>query len=451
MYLLRFTVRNHKSIRDELSLDLTRSSLRTLTPKDGAWVDFVYPIAGIFGPNASGKSAVLDAMHYAFAAIGESSTSWQARRSNPRVPFRLDDESRKAPSGYELEFIHNERRYAYGFEMDGDGVVSEWLRDVPGLRWRTLLDRRRGQTTRLHPSVRAIGDMTDRELALSRAYVLGHPQLAAIADDLFSSFEIVSVKDTHREKRLQDIAKSLIDGSITSLDIETLLQVADIGINNVSVEEKNLPEKFARAVQQFQRALEDDDEKATRPRDTDRGLDSPSTAVSGEDLDEDETNLIIRNLLFTHRGRSEECPPFSIQQESDGTVAWLALMVPALEVLRSGGVLCVDEIDSSLHPHLLDVVLGMFADPSLNANRAQLIFTSHETYILSPLSDVTLAPEQVWFTDKSFDGATQIACLAEFPRHPDANVAKRYLLGRYGGTPRLAPSVLASLLDQDEN
>ena len=62
MILLSFTVRNHGSIRDEITVDLTHHALRTLTPKDGNWADVTYPLAGIFGGNATGKSAVLDAI-----------------------------------------------------------------------------------------------------------------------------------------------------------------------------------------------------------------------------------------------------------------------------------------------------------------------------------------------------------------------------------------------------
>jgi len=93
------------------------------------------------------------------------------------------------------------------------------------------------------------------------------------------------------------------------------------------------------------------------------------------------------------------------------------------------------------------LLLEMFADPTVNTHHAQLVFTSHESYVLSPLSEVQLAPEQVWFTDKTYDGVTTLTCLADFPQHPDANVAKRYLTGRYGGTPRLSSSSFAALVN----
>lgn len=72
------------------------------------------------------------------------------------------------------------------------------------------------------------------------------------------------------------------------------------------------------------------------------------------------------------------------------------------------GSLAVDEIDASLHPHLVEVALQMFADPEINTSGAQLVFTSHDTYILSPLSDIELAPEQIWFTEKSGEGVTEL-------------------------------------------
>lgn len=452
MMLLTFRVRNHKSLRDEVTLDLRRPGFRTLTPRDGSsWQESVYPIAGIFGANATGKSTVLDALWYMFAAIGQSSTTWQARKRMTRAPFLLDSFSSDGTSTYEIDFVSHGTRYEYGFEVDPKGIRREWLRDVPSGRWRTLLQRDTAtEELRLHPSVRSIGAVTNRELVLSRARVVGHERLAPIAADLVESFDHATVKDTHREKRLTSIADSLMDDTITFDDIVALLRVADIGVENVSVQEDALPPRVRRALASFREALERDGEAAGTvtvevPLDDAEGEDS-----DGEGLGGDESDAVVRSLLFRHRGENGESPPFSIGSESDGTIAWLALMVPAIDVLRTGGIYCVDEIDSSLHPHLLDVVLGVFADPDLNQHGAQLLFTSHETYVLSPLSEVQLEPRQVWFADKTYDGVTELTSLDDFPRHRDANVAKRYLLGRYGGTPRLAPSALAMLLDQED-
>ncbi|UGT64201.1 AAA family ATPase [Nocardia asteroides] len=443
MILLSFTVRNHGSIRDEITIDLARPSLRTLQPRDGDWGAVIYPIAGIFGGNATGKSAVLDAFRYAFTAIGLSATVWQASKSMHRAPFRLDGTARTSSSTYELDFVHDGRRHLYGFEVDHDGIEREWLRDVPNSRWRTLLDRdREAGTLTFHPSLRAKIEVTGRELVLSRALLLRDSSLFPLADDLVAGFDCVLVKDSHREARLSNIADLLAEGSITFADLEALLQVADIGVVKVGIEETEIPDHIRRALSRIRHELREKDGE-------------PSDAAVSEDdeeptdLDDDQLAQVVRHLVFTHRGTADESPAFSIHDESDGTIAWLAIAVPALEALRKGGLLLVDEIDASLHPHLLEVLLGAFADPLVNNRQAQLIFTSHESYVLSPLSEVKLEPEQVWLTDKSYAGVTELTCLADFPKHPDANVARRYLTGRYGGTPRLSPSTLAALVDSE--
>lgn len=443
MTLLSFTVRNHKSIRGEVTFDLTRPSLKALQPKAGDWSGATYPLAGIFGGNATGKSAALDAFRYAFTAISHSATTWQDSKSMRRAPFKLDGTSRTSTSVYELDIVHDERRYLYGFEVDQEGIKREWLRDVPSSRWRTLLDRDRDESTlTFHPSLRAKIEVTPRELVLSRALLLTDSPLRTLAHDLVNSFDIVLVKDSHRTARLASIADSLADGDITFADLEALLQVADIGVMNVSIEETNIPERIRRALRRLERDLREEENAGAESES--RGDDDR------EELADDDLEQVARRLLFTHRGTADDCPPFSIQEESDGTIAWLAIAVPALEALRRGGLLLVDEIDASLHPHLLEVLLGAFADPLVNGQQAQLIFTSHESYVLSPLSDVRLEPEQIWLADKTYEGVTELTCLADFPRHPDANIAKRYLTGRYGGTPRLSPSLFAALAGSKE-
>jgi abortive infection protein len=139
----------------------------------------------------------------------------------------------------------------------------------------------------------------------------------------------------------------------------------------------------------------------------------------------------------------------SLERESAGTVAWLALVIPAVVTLQQGGVLVVDEIDSSLHPHLVEMLIGFFADEQKNPLGSQLICTTHDSYLISPQSSVKLEPEQIWLTEKGNDGASELYSLADFPRHKGANVAKRYLSGRYGGVPSLAPSFLGRVLDLD--
>lgn len=138
--LLRFRVTNHKSIRDTAELVLTKSSFEGVRPADGGWDSVTNRVVGIFGPNASGKTTILDAMDFAVKAISNS-TRWSDREFFPHAPFLLDKESKTETSAYEFDFTVNGTRHAYGFESSSKGVASEWLYSFPEGRRRTLFER----------------------------------------------------------------------------------------------------------------------------------------------------------------------------------------------------------------------------------------------------------------------------------------------------------------------
>ncbi|WP_244963367.1 AAA family ATPase [Actinomyces trachealis] len=68
--------------------------------------------------------------------------------------------------------------------------------------------------------------------------------------------------------------------------------------------------------------------------------------------------------------------------ERPARIRWLATAGPAIDTLKRGGVLVVDELDASLHPHLAAALIEMFQDPDLNTTGAQLIATTHDTSLL---------------------------------------------------------------------
>ena len=70
MQLLNLTIANYKSLRDEATLDLTHATLHTLNPPRGTqWDDHLHHVAGIYGPNGSGKTNLLEALRHVQSAI----------------------------------------------------------------------------------------------------------------------------------------------------------------------------------------------------------------------------------------------------------------------------------------------------------------------------------------------------------------------------------------------
>ena len=440
MLLLSFSVRNHRSLRDEAVLDLTRPSFRTLRPREGeTWQDQTYPVAAILGANASGKSAIVDALWYARSAIKMSASGWLSQKKMPRDAFALDESSMSASSEFAFDFVLDGVRHQYRFEIDDEGVVSESLFDLPGARRRRLLLRDSTGTVKLHPDLGSIGPVAKRELVLSRALQLGRGELEKIAGGLLGGSMVLPLGENHRRSTAKNLAEILLSpegaGESSREYVVSLLQMADIGIVDAGLDEETLPPELL----EVQRHLNLAQQK----------LFSASGPAKNEEDFPGILDDVVRNLWFEHQGDGSRPGRLSLERQSAGTVAWLALVIPAMVTLQQGGVLVVDEIDSSLHPHLVEMLIGFFADEQKNPHGAQLICTTHDSYLLSPQSSVKLEPEQIWLTEKGNDGASELYSLADFPRHKGANVAKRYLSGRYGGVPSLAPSFLGRVLDLD--
>ena len=427
MHLLRFTFENHRSFRDEATLDLTRPTLNTLRPPKGTtWVEHTHHVDGIYGANASGKTNVLDALHYMLQTIEFSATSWLEFPDFPRAPFALITQTMSGPTIFELEFVHADQRYEYRFTTNTDAIVEESLREVSA-RWKTI--HRRSQSGHVR-GLSGIPRVAPRELALSRAARLGNPIVQPIWEGITRGFDIYRVGDREVSERLDRIARQLQERSLRLDDLVTLAQIADTGITNIEVEEHAIPPQLARLITRMLTPTADDvqDEQPDQSSEEERDL----------------SNFIARNLFFRHGTNSGR---LRHSDESTGTMAWLALGTAVVSALRNGRVLVVDELGSSLHPQLSHLIIDWFEDPSVNTTGAQLIFTSHDMTLLDAGRGDREKREQVWFVEKDSDGVSELFNLADFPLQKGSNIVKQYLEGRFGGVPYTVPSLIHKLLN----
>jgi len=427
MHLLRFTFENHRSFRDEATLDLARSTLSTLRPPKGTtWVDHIHHVDGIYGANASGKTNVLDALHYMLGAIGSSATSWLEKPQFPRAPFALIPGQMTAPATFELEFIFSGKRYAYRFATDTNGVTEESLH-VVSTRWKQVFVRNADGRVK---GLGGVSKVAQRELALSRAAQLGNTTVTPVWEALMRGFDLYHVGDGEVSARLDRIADQLQERALSLDVLVTLAQIADTGITDIEVEERAIPPQFARLLAQM----------ITPPTDAEQ----EDTPDSSSDEAKHLSNFIARNLLFRH---GTENGRLRHSDESTGTMAWLALGTAVVSALRHGRVLVVDELGASLHPQLSRLIVDWFDDPEINTTGAQLIFTSHDMTLLDAGRGDRDKREQVWFVEKGADGASELFNLADFPLQKGSNIVKQYLEGRFGGVPYTVPSLIHTLLN----
>lgn len=395
------------------------------------------PVTAIFGPNGSGKSNLLEALQFAHDVIIRSATSWRVLDdypTQPHFPFKLSKETVSQPSFFEFDFTIDETRYLYGFTYGRDGVVEEWLSYVPKQRWSKGFIRNRTETPEIDWNnsyitktlQKELGKVDKRELILSVALRDEHPLLQKIAYALVSSLSFLPLGDFAQRERIQQ-ATSLIRKKHFDLnEISLLMKAADTGIESVSLNEEKIPVETLERLYKFLKAITEFDDK------------------SNEILSNDEAEKVIYNLVFTHSGEINSI--LTLSEESAGTLAWLSTAPTLLQTLREGSVLIADELDSSLHQKLIEMIIKCFTDPSINQHGAQLIFTIHNTNIIEHMDDLSLDTKSIWFMEKNQNGESSLYSLADFPNHSDANYERRYLSGRYGALPYLSPAILRGLV-----
>jgi hypothetical protein len=147
------------------------------------------------------------------------------------------------------------------------------------------------------------------------------------------------------------------------------------------------------------------------------------------DVNTEERDMLIPQ--FRHE-TEQGSATFEFGDESLGTQRLFALAGPVLDILKTGRILIVDELDSSLHPLLVRRLISLFHNPKINVTNAQLIFTTHDTSLLDP---ELLRRDQIWFVEKNREQATTLYPFTDFsPRKREA-WERGYLMGRYGALP----------------
>jgi hypothetical protein len=167
---------------------------------------------------------------------------------------------------------------------------------------------------------------------------------------------------------------------------------------------------------------------------TDDAKDLVATHFPDKEIDtEIPISLKTIEIEFGHKSEGSEFVPFDyFTEESAGTRRFFSLIGPWIDILDNGYTVFIDEIDTSLHPLLVKLLLKLLFSNESNPKGAQIIFTTHNPIFLDTS---LLRRDQIWFTEKSDDGASHLYPLTDFKPRKDEAIAKGYLAGRYGGIP----------------
>ncbi len=100
--------------------------------------------------------------------------------------------------------------------------------------------------------------------------------------------------------------------------------------------------------------------------------------------------------------------PFS--DESDGTRKLIAALPVILLALREGRMVIINELDAKLYPNLLKYVISLFKNREIHKYGAQLLFTSHDMYILK---NTVFRRDEIWFAAENDAHESEIYSLHE--------------------------------------
>ncbi len=395
--LCQFTVKNYKSIRDEVTFDMQAAAIsehedRIIKDYDE---ELFLPVSAIYGPNGGGKSNVLEAIYsLAFKvlrplyAAGENNDRIFFQKRSFIEPFVFSKETKNKPTEFEIFFRTDTAEYRYILHVKKDMVIYE------------SLDRVKLDTGR-----RSALFERGEEIILKGAF-----SKLKISDGLSATLPLLSYLGITYKKN--EIVKDVLEWFECGIEF--------LNYGN-PVEELRVAASNSEDVKQLMLGM-----------------------IQEMDLDivdfrviEDEDKQI--DIYTKHRVEGCEVE-LNLLEESSGTKKLFGLMPFIASSLLNGTTLVIDELDAKIHPVLLRHIIMMFNNMSINKKKAQLIFTSHD---LSTMNSEVFRRDEIWFVAKGNVQNSKLYSLVEFKNEKgesvrkDARFDKQYLEGKYGADPYL--------------
>ena len=421
-------IKNYLSFRDEVVLNFEatkdttfeESQVVQVTPKVR-----LLRFALIFGANASGKSNLLSALEFL-------RSFWFAKKQDldeetGAIPFLLDTETPAEPSEFNIKFYIGDKRYWYMLQLNERQVIKEALYIYNSVQPSSLFLRKMEGTqsvVKLNGSLVKASTTIVEQLNLK---CLPNMSFFAARNQVNCALgSIDEVRDWMRNNMMQIIDPNVkmfaYAGKKMEKDAELkkylldFIHKADYNITDVYSERESVP------IPDFIRTsiLEDD---TLPPKLKERML--------------SENRIEKLNTDFQHTVRNKrgvEQYRLSNELQSAGTRRTFGLEAAIYEAIQSEGILPIDELESSLHPELVEFIIEHFLR---KPGRSQLIVTTHYDPLLNTVDDL-FRKDSVWFTEKGDDGHTKLYSLTDFKGLSKvSSFQKSYRNGVFGALPNI--------------
>lgn len=423
-----FKLKNFLSFRDETTLSFEAT-------KDDTFEEYqVVEVAPgvrllrfslIYGANASGKSNLLIALNYLRKFWFERKEDMD--QTTDAIPFLLDTETPGQPSEFEMKFYVGDTKYWYLLSIDKKKVLSEKLYYYKSVQPTLLFSREWEQgrsVIKINPAAVKVSNIALEELTLkclpNMSFFAARNQVncsLAFIDDardwMKTGFLPIIVPET---QMFEYAGSKMLEDSELKQYMLNFIKRADFNITGVTTKKEPVPMPTI-----VRNAILEDNQ-------------IPKSAKEEilADLVFDKLETDFEHTVRNKRGIETYTLPNILQ--SEGTRRTFGIEAAIYEALKNEKVLPIDEIESSLHPDLVEFIIEQFLKTK---NRSQLLVTSHYDPLLNTIDDL-IRKDSIWFTEKEEDGNSKLYSLVEFKGlNKISSFQRSYRNGVFGALPNI--------------
>lgn len=424
--LINFKTSNYLSFKGEVILSLSASAIKEYTESNVFEPQYLnerlLKTAALLGSNSAGKSNLIKAVEFMKRFILTSAKESQANEPIETEVFKLNTETLKKPSNFEIEFILDHKRYKYGFNATKERVHREYLHEQRKGKAHVYFDRLYDTyhiDENFKESVTGLEKKTRQNALYLSVMAQWNVQLATRVLGWFQS--LVFLNDiTFRAYFNHTI--SLLGDERKKIQLLKMFRAANLGFDNLEVKQFKIEEEVLNSL----------------PEEVKKMLMSKSL---------DKPQVLTLHRRYNEKGEHAGFAELNLSsEESLGTQKYFAIAGYLLEALLQGGIIFIDELDARFHSHLSTFVVQFFNSVKDNPLNAQLIFSTHNTNLLS--EDI-LRRDQMYLVEKDQFGASKLETILDKGKRNDASYEKDYLAGKLGAVPFYERPQL-NLFDEDD-
>lgn len=401
--LLEYSCENFKSIKDKITFSMLASKDSTFENLLTSFGEIqINRIASIYGANGSGKTSFIDSLNFLCNLVCNSNNHQPGDKIFQPV-HKLSN--MQSPTNYTIQFVKNDIRYAYGLSYTSENIVSEYLYYFPNGKQARIFERNKDELV--------FGDKFRKDFESILNFSKPNKLFLSVSANYSSVCEAEIVFLFFKEDLvfypIPLGVNNWLEYSIETMTNEPKIKSMFIRfMNSIGSPIENLNTKYEKA--QITPELIPDN------------MPAPIKALFAQAQEATQMQAKLDYGIFT----------VDLNEESKGVKKLFEVLCPIIDIILNDKVLIWDEIETSLHPHVVNEILKLILHAK-DKSKSQLIFSTHDTNLLDLNK---FRRDQIWFTELNSSRATDLYSLAELRNvRKDENISKGYLNGKYGAIP----------------